>query len=277
MMRVNAEQTLAAGAELMAHFGADIDPLADAQGFRDAMQQLNPRFNGARDLVRYELEGDVTEWPDADKTMIMKAVTAQGLLIPETPLEGAFGHVVSLGAARQANLDRPRYAMAARRSGAARFAGLTIAGSARTIREVEQQNVQNYAPEALAGEGIDEFSLIVAAARTVARENPGTTLGIHFVDAEKADTVDVLRSVLAELVGSNSVRPGERIAAVTTQIYQPATELDTARVAEEFDLYGLAAGNPSDPNIVARRTPATYLSEVLRTTRAAHDYMTRLV
>lgn len=32
------------------------------------------------------------------------------------------------------------------------------------------------------------------------------------------------------------------------------------------------AGNPSDPNVVAKRTPATYLTEVLRTLRAAVDY-----
>jgi len=62
---------------------------------------------------------------------------------------------------------------------------------------------------------------------------------------------------------------GSRVAAVTTQIYQAATSLDIARVGKKYGLETMAAGNPSDPKVVEARTPATYLSEVLRTLRAA--------
>ncbi len=63
---------------------------------------------------------------------------------------------------------------------------------------------------------------------------------------------------------------GAKVAAVTTQIYQASTERDLDRVAKQFGVTEtFTAGNPSDPNVVAKRTPATYLSEVLRTLRAA--------
>ena len=59
------------------------------------------------------------------------------------------------------------------------------------------------------------------------------------------------------------------MAAVTTQIYQAATELDLARVALQFGITEtFAAGNPSDPKAVEARTVATYQSEILRTLRA---------
>lgn len=280
MSRVDAERVLTVGTELMGHFGADIDPIADPENFRNALTQLNPRFSGDRDLVRFELEGDVTAWSSADKDEIMDAATTQGLLAEETPLKGVFDHVISLGAARQANLDRPTYAMNARLSHTALFAGMTIVGSARKIGEAERENVANYAPEVTAFGGT-EFDLVVAAARTVAREYPGYSIGVNYVDNPKASTENVLRSVTLDLT-NNTAKPavlksGDRIATVTTQIYQPATALDTMRIAEQFGLDGFTAGNPSDPNIVAKRTPATYLSEVLRTTRAAHDYLVRPV
>ena len=57
---------------------------------------------------------------------------------------------------------------------------------------------------------------------------------------------------------------------MTTQIYQESTALDLARVAKAFGAeYTLAAGNPSDPELVAKRTPATYLTEIIRTLKAA--------
>ena len=62
------------------------------------------------------------------------------------------------------------------------------------------------------------------------------------------------------------------VTAVVHQIYLPATQLDLKRIAAKFGLTDVhTAGCPSDPQIVASRTETTYLSEIIRTLRAAID------
>ncbi len=91
-----------------------------------------------------------------------------------------------------------------------------------------------------------------------------------YVEDKRAGTPAVIEGVLATLQANGSLPEGANIAAVTTQVYQASTERDLARVAKQFGITEtFTAGNPSDPNVVAKRTPATYLSEVLRTLRAA--------
>ena len=70
------------------------------------------------------------------------------MLETETPLQGHYDAVAALGGARQANLDRLRYAAEARRSGKASFDHLVAAGAKRKLRDDEKANVANYAPNA---------------------------------------------------------------------------------------------------------------------------------
>ena len=84
-------------------------------------------------------------------------------------------------------------------------------------------------------------------------------------------TPDIIDSVLSAMRGSGSL-PSENAtaAAITTQIYRASTELDIARVAKKYGIeQTFAAGTLSDPEIIAKRTPATYLSEIVRTLKAA--------
>ncbi len=259
------EQLLQAGSEFLQHFGVEANPVEQPEAFREALQQLDPRYQGGRDLVRWELEADQTEWDDTTKDLITRTAESMRMLEVETPLQGSYDAVIVLGGARQSNLDRTRYAVDAIKEGTATVKHLIVAGSSRELNEAEQENTANYAPGAKT-----EFDLCVGAAATAAKENPGLVASVMYVEDKKAGTPVVIENVLATLQASGSLPEGASVAAVTTQIYQTSTERDLARVAKQFGVAEtFTAGNPSDPNVVAKRTPATYLSEVLRTLRAA--------
>ncbi len=261
----SAEQLLQAGSEFLQHFGVEANPLEQPEAFRDAIQQLDPRYQGGRSLVRYELEADQTEWDDTTKDLITRTAESMRMLEAETPLQGDFDAVIVLGGARQSNLDRTNYAVNAIKSGKANVKQLIVAGSSRELNEAEQENTANYAPGAKT-----EFDLCVGAAATAARENPGLVANVMYVEDKKAGTPAVIEKVLATLQANGSLPAGSKVAAITTQIYQASTERDLDRVAQQFGVTEtFTAGNPSDPNVVAKRTPATYLSEVLRTLRSA--------
>lgn len=187
------------------------------------------------------------------------------MLVPETPLEGDYDVVIALGGARQSNIDRLRYAADAAARGQAGFKHLIIAGSTRKLNEAEQENTSNYAPGAQT-----ESDLCAAAAKVVREEYPGISAISLVVQEEKAGTPDVINSALNYLHGRGELEAGAKAAAVTTQIYQASTELDLARVAKRFGVsQTFVAGNPSPAKTIEARTPATYMSEVLRTLRAA--------
>lgn len=189
------------------------------------------------------------------------------MLETETPLVGDYDVVIALGGARQSNLDRTRYAAEAVKSGKASIKQLVVAGSSRALGKGEPENTANYAPNATT-----EFDLVAGAAKTVAQENPGLVTSMFYVEDEKAGTPAVLEGVLQALKDSGALKEGAKVAAVTTQIYQESTELDLARVARQFGVSEtFAAGNPSDPKVVEARKPATYLSEILRTLKAANN------
>ncbi len=259
------EQLLQAGSEFLQHFGVEVNPTEQPEQFLEAMAQLDPRYQGGRELVRWQLEADQTEWDEETKGVIMRAAESMRMLEPETPLQGDFDVVIALGGARQANLDRARYAVEGAKEGKTSFKSLVVAGSSRELNEAEQENASNYAPGAET-----EFDLCVGAAATVAKENPGLVASVAYIEDKRAGTPVVIERVLSTLRANGSLPEGARVAAVTTQIYQASTELDLARVAKQFGVSeAYTAGNPSDPNVVAKRTPATYLSEVLRTLKAA--------
>lgn len=259
------EELLQAGSEFLQHFGVEANPIENPEEFRAALQQLDPRYQGGRDLVRWQLEADQTEWDEPTKDVIMHTAESMRMLEAETPLQGNYDAVIILGGARQSNLDRTRYAVDAIREGKATVKHLIVAGSSRELNEAEQENTANYAPGAKT-----EFDLCVGAAATAAKENPGLVASVQYVEDPKAGTPAVIEKVLATLQANGSLPEGASVAAVTTQIYQASTERDLDRVSKQFGVAEtFTAGNPSDPNVVAKRTPATYLSEVLRTLRAA--------
>ncbi|GAC1387494.1 MAG: hypothetical protein NVS1B7_0880 [Candidatus Saccharimonadales bacterium] len=260
-----AEQLLQSGGEFLQHFGVEVSPIEQPEQFIKAMAQLDPRYQGGRELVRWQLEADQTAWDEVTQGVIMRAAESMRMLKPETPLQGQFDVVIALGGARQANLDRTRYAVNATKEGSADIKSLVVAGSSRELNDAEQENAANYAPGATT-----EFDLCVGAASTVAKENPGFVASLMYVDDKRAGTPAVIEKVLATMKANGSLKDGARVAAVTTQIYQASTELDLARVAKQFGVTEtFTAGNPSDPNVVAKRTAATYLSEVIRTLKAA--------
>jgi hypothetical protein len=292
--QLSPEQVLAAGEEFLQHFDVEVRPTdpTRAYEFANAMDQLNPRFQGERPLVRFELEQDQTEWPEETKNVTMSAAERMRMLAPETPFEGSFDTIIVLAGARQSNLDRMRYAVRCIYSqraslqtqtpeGQVRLGGLIIAGSKRTLNDSEKVNVANYAPGAETEEDLVEATRkqVSIEGQKLAKEYgqypqiPGW--GAMIADGEKAGTPEVIDAVLRDMRAWYDKRGREvpedfRLGAVTTQIYQASTELDLARIAKRYGIYEtFTAGNPSDPNIVAKRTPATYLSEVLRTLKAA--------
>jgi hypothetical protein len=263
--QLSPEQLLQAGSEFLQHFAVEVSPTEQPEQFLEAMAQLDPRYQGGRELVRWQLEADQTEWDEETQGVIMRAAESMRMLEPETPLQGEYDVVIALGGARQANLDRTRYAVEAAKEGKAEIKQLIVAGSSRELNEAEQENAANYAPGAKT-----EFDLCVGAAATVAKENPGLVASVMYVEDKRAGTPAVIEKVLASLQASGSLKEGAKVAAITTQIYQASTEIDLDRVAKQFGVAEtFTAGNPSDPNVVAKRTPATYLSEVLRTLKAA--------
>lgn len=261
----NPQEVLQAGSELLEHFGVEASAVEQPEQFLEAMAQLDPRYQGGRELVRWQLETDQTEWSEDTKQIILRAAEGMRMLEQETSLSGQFDAVIALGGARQSNLDRARYAVEAAKEGNANFKHLIVAGSSRELNEAEQENVANYAPGATT-----EFEACVGAAKTVAQENPGLITSVLYVEDERAGTPAIIEKVLATLQANGSIHEGSRVAAVTTQIYQSSTELDLARVAKQFGISEtFTAGNPSAPKVIEARTPATYLSEVLRTLKAA--------
>ncbi len=259
-----ARDVLGAGKDFLGHFGVEVDPAQNPEQFRAALEQLNPRFQGGRDLVRFELEADQTQWDEDTKKVIMDAAEAMRMLEKETSLTGHYDLVIALGGARQSNLDRAKYAAEAVKEGGATIDRLIVAGSFRPLNDAEKENVSNYAPNAQT-----EFGLCGGAAKQIATDYPELKVRAIPVPGEKAGTPEVLEHVFSLMRKQGILPEGSRVAAVTTQIYQASTSLDIARVGKQFGLEAMAAGNPSDQKIVDARTPATYLSEVLRTLRAA--------
>jgi hypothetical protein len=254
------QEVLEAGQDLLDHFGVSVDPKQDPEKFREALSQLDPRYQGGRDLVRFELESDQTQWDEDTKSVIMKSAEGMRMLEHETPLAGQYDLVIALGGARQSNLDRTRYAAET----TANIENIVVAGSLRKLNDAEKENASNYAPGAET-----EASLCAAAAKVVKGEHPELQIRAIPTPGEKAGTPDVLEHIFDFMYHRGQISEGSRVAAVTTQIYQASTSLDIARIGKKYGLETMAAGNPSDPKVIEARTPATYLSEVLRTMKAA--------
>ncbi len=255
--------TLESVVRFLAYFGVEINSFDDPDAFMSALRQLDPRYKDDRNLVRYQLEHDQTQWPTDAVEAIMACTRDMRMLEPETlpQSDREYYLIIVLGGARQSNLDRARFAARCKTECYYPKGNLVVAGSSRKLDDGERNNISNYAPIAET-----EFDLCCAAAAIVAKESAIVT-SQYMVDNERAGTPDVLEEVI-----NHSYDPVETVLAVTTQIYQLSTELDLRRIAQKLDInpnMTMAAGCPSDPEVVAKRTTATYLSEVLRTLRAA--------
>lgn len=255
-----------AGQPLLERFKIAVDPYVDPDAFIAATDSMNPsRKADGTYKVRFELEEDEHEWPKDVQEKIHTAAEDMGLLHEQTPLIGKFDAVVVLGGARQSNLDRTRYAADAITAKQARVGHVIVAGTMRPLNDLEKENVANYAPGAET-----EFGLCVGAGLTVADEVPDLMPSFVKLHSQLGGTPAVLDRVMSALSSRELLTERSRIGAVVTQIYQPSTALDLTRIARRYGVSRtLAAGNPSDPNIVAKRTPATYLNEVIRTLHAA--------
>lgn len=283
--QLSPDQVLEAGQGLLEYFDVAVSP-DNPQEFGEALRQLDPRYQGERTKVRYELEQDQTSWSEEAVGLIMQSAEDLRMLKPQTPLEGPFDMVISLGGARQSNMDRMRYAARCLFTRASlehqtaqglRLGSLIVAGSERALRPSEKENVSNYAPGAKTEKDLvmATYEQIEAAQAELIREY-GKHPQIHgfgavIAEGEKVGTPDVVSAVLGDLVEGYGPFPEDfRLGAVTTQIYQVATALDVARAARKYGITEtFVAGNPSDPKIVESRTPATYLSELSKAFRVA--------
>lgn len=302
MQQHGAEQSLRDGAELLDFFGVTIDPVQDTDRFVMAIQQMDPRntAEGQDHLVRFQLEQDQTQWPQEAQGVILSTARAMDMAsaqeqdlarrykageitdadivllqaegsLPaaertvrqvETPLQGPFDMVVALGGARHAPRDRALYAARAIEEG--RASGmLVMASSDRKLVGAEAQVAADYTPRASGDPR--EYHLGIGAVNAVQEQHPGVLITPVRIAQERANTTMVMEGVLDRFSGAKF----QRIGAVTTQIYQRFTELDLRTIGRQHGFRTAVAGNPSDLSIVAARTPSTYLSEELRTLRAA--------
>lgn len=246
--------------DFLKFFNIETDPFLQTEAFIRSLAAIDPRYENGRNLVRFQLEGIKPLLTEEALDKVMSAARILRITEEKTLLEGEFDLVVVLGGARQSNLDRLRYVAEAIQSGNAKIEMLVIAGSTRKLNVVEQENVSNYAPGAKS-----EADLCYAAASVVNSES-NLPIVVMIVGDEKAGNQAVIEKVMANMPLDSSAR----VAVVTTQFYQAAAELDLTRVARKHCITDtMAAGNPSDPTIVRKRSDSTYLSEVLRTLRAA--------
>lgn len=261
-----ASEVLDRTIEYRQEFGFTVDPVADPFSFEQLARELNPRFTGERELVRFELEetDDVEKADDGFSTeqhqLILATAKSLEMLKPETPLEGEYDLILALGAARMATYDRARYAAEAVTNGQA--AGeIIVVGSTRPLVEGEAQAAASYAPDSPE----TEADLVVAAMEKVSDEYDIEVYAM-FVENPKAHNEIILESVISNFQAA--YHNLGRIAGVTTQIYRIPTSVDFARVGKRHSIDTVVAGNPSDPSIVDRRTPSTYNSEIIRTLQA---------
>src|SRR5579884_2045322 len=86
--QLSPEEVLGFGEELLDHFGVEVSTTDQPDDFVEAMDQINPRNQGERTLVRFELEQDQTKWSDETIGIVMRAAEGMRMLAPQTPLEG---------------------------------------------------------------------------------------------------------------------------------------------------------------------------------------------
>lgn len=264
-----ADRIVVASQSFLDFYGLTTDPYSDPEGFEAALSSSNPRFDGQHHGPRFMLAEDAAKdqvaKPIESTSVVMDTARQLGMLEPETKLQGDFELVVALAGARRATYDRAGYAVSALESGAASTRRLVIAGTDRLLNDKERQAVEAYAPGAQT-----EWDLCLAAQSELQESGTSQPMDVAHLEQQRAHTAALIEHVVQAALREGSLQPGERLAAVTHQIYRPATVLDVARAAEQLGITEtFVAGAPSDPRVVAGRTADTYRAEILRTLRAA--------
>jgi hypothetical protein len=252
------------------YFNIKYDPITEKKKLIQALEENSPLYK-SDELVRWELAADDREWPKKAVDVIMDAAKALRMLEPETPIVGDFDAAVQIGGANQAPLIRAKYVLDAISRGQ-KIAHLILTGSKRRIlKDGERNNVRNYAPDA-----ITEFDLAKAVFDKLAPGSGDLRISLCPIDMEFAHNYNVLDYVISEYYQIRTL-DYPSICAVSTQIYQPALELDLLRAARNNEILPeniLAAATPSSRAVIDGRTPLSYLAELNRTFRAAVEEAT---
>lgn len=245
--------------------GIKVDPFEELEQFKLACEQANPRYQGERDLVRFVLEKDCTEWPEEVADATMNLAGCLGMLHGETPLTGKWDIIIALGGARRSPLHRVCFAAQAIKEYRASTTMLIVGGSTRALSDAEKEVVQDFAPNAQT-----EYDLCTGAAGYITERHMGLAdIATTCKDDPRSGNDGVIDETVKTFKSMFSNRPLS-VAAVTTRIYTAGLELDMARAAKRHGWckYG-AAGHSTDPETVFNRSIAIYLSECLTTLRKA--------
>ena len=113
------------------------NPFTQCGLFRRACEEMNPRFDLERELVRFELEKDDRMWPEEIVDATMNLASFLNMCRGETPLTGKYDLIIASGGARRAPLHRATYAAQSILDDRAITKDLVLAGSSRVLREDE--------------------------------------------------------------------------------------------------------------------------------------------
>lgn len=239
--------------------GIEVNPFTQLEAFKQACEQANPRYKGGRDLVRFQLEEDESNWPEEVTDATLNLAGFLGMCRGETPLTGEYDVIIALGGARRAPLHRACYAAQAIEDVRATADMIIVAGSIRQLAATEKP--QDYAV------GADtEYDLCVGAASWIQKRYPKLNISTVCKNDPRSGNDGVIDKVMQVLGASTPLS----VAAVTTKIYAVGLHLDMARAARRHGWRGfLAAGHGSDPEMVSKRGLIPYYSECLTTLRKA--------
>lgn len=239
------------------------NPFTETAEFIQACNDANQRFRQGQDLVRFQLEAERGPWTDEVMDATLNLAGFLGMCRGETPLTGKYNLIISTGAARRAPYNRLCAVVQTIIDGRAEADFIVTAGSTRPLLDAEKKVAEDYAPGAKT-----EYDLCFGAREVVLSRFP--ELEIEAVCSENPhsgndEVIDqVMRSFQRKLPDHPSV------AVMTTQIYVKGLHYDLARAAKRHGWSSfLSVGHCSDPEMVFKRTIATYHSECLSTLRKA--------
>lgn len=250
----------------MRTLGITANPIEQFDLFLRECKRANPRYEGEKDRVRFQLEKDSRLWSEEARDAIFNLAGYLNMLRGETPLTGAFDYIITMGGARRAPLDRACFAaQAILDSRASASKGIVIAGSTRLLADDEKPLIQDYAPGAET-----EHDLCVGACERILKRHPELKIFTVRHDNPRSGNDGVINEFMNNHNQRFSNNEPLRIAGVTTRIYTVGLHLDLARAANRYgwrDFF--AAGHSSSPEMVFNRQDSTYLSECFTTLRKA--------
>jgi hypothetical protein len=267
------------GSVFVHSLGIEFDPVDQPDAYAEALRKDDPRT--AENLIRYQLEKSTQKLSPEAQAVLDDTVLALGMLEPVYPLppEGRYGTMVVIGGARDALLDRSMFAANSIVQGVATNNLLLAGDPGRRLNDEEKDVTRQWAPIAQT-----EYDLARAATQRIRDEYPKVFGGMHGVSLAafklhtiKPDQRDVINEVIlrAEALAAATISDVGKLAVVTTAIYVPFKTHDTLSATKRHGIAVDIAGVASRPEVIARRTPATYVTDTLRTlVAAAHHQAT---